>query len=391
MGDVFRQKYVRADGRRGESAKWYGDYTDHTGRRRRVALAKDKAAARQMLRELERQADRRRAGLADDFTEAAATPLGELKEQYLADLKLRGRGDRYRGEVEQLLTLILTACGFTTPGELRAGPLDLYLASMEGTARTRAKHRQVIVGFGNWLVRKRQLAANPLEGSTRPEGDETRKRRALSADELRRIVAAARDRPLREALLIRWGPRTGSLDRKIDAATRARLVAQGENNALLYRAAFYTGLRANELRALRVADLVLAGDHPRLTLPGSETKNSEDARLPLPRHLAADLAAWVADRQLGDDDRVFHVPRDTAKLLRADLNAAGVPYRDGRGRVADFHSLRASLATHLNSAGVAITTTKTVMRHSTIALTGDDYHDPAMDDARGAIEGLPEV
>jgi integrase len=391
MGDVFRQKYRRKDGRSGESAKWYGEYTDHTGKRRRVPLAKDKVAARAMLRELEKQAERRRAGIADDFTEAATTPLGELKAQYLADLKLRGRSDRYRHEVEQLLTLVLKACGFTAPGELRAGPLDLYLATMEGSARTKAKHRQVAVGFAHWLVRKRQLPANPLEGSTRPEGDETRKRRALTADELRKVVTAAKDRPLREALLIRWGPRTGELARRLKPADIERLRIEGEHNALLYRTAFYSGLRANELRSLRVSDLVLTGPHPRLHLPGSETKNSEDASLPLPRHLATDLAAWIADRQLGDDDRVFRVRRDTARVLRADLAAAGIPYRDGRGRVADFHSLRASLASHLNAAGVAATTAKNFLRHSTITLTADTYHDAAMDDLRGAAEGLPEV
>lgn len=325
MGDVFRQKYRRADGRSGESAKWYGAYTDHTGRRRRVPLAKDKAAARAMLREFERQAERRRAGLADDFTEAAGTPLGELREQYLADLKLRGRGDRYRGEVGHLLELITTACGFAAPGDLRAGPLDLYLAGMDGTARTKAKHRQVVVGFANWLVRKRLIQSNPLEAATKPEGDAERKRRTLTADELRKVVAAAKDRPLREGLLIRWGPRTGSLERQLPGEERARLEAQGLNNALPYRAAFYTGLRANELRALRADDLVLDGEHPRLSLPGSETKSGEDASLPLPRHLAADLKVWIEGRQLGDGDRIFRVPRDTAKLLRSDLKAAGVP------------------------------------------------------------------
>jgi integrase len=391
MGDVFRQQFRKKDGSRGESRKWYGQYRDHAGKLRRVPLAADKGAARAMLAELVRQVERRRAGLADDFTEAAASPLAELRAAYLADLKLRGRKERYRVEVEQLLTIIVEACGFRTPGDLRSEALDVYLAGMEGTARTRAKHRQSVVGFANWMVRKGKLPANPLQRSTRPEGEQARKRRALSAEELRALVAAAEARPLLEGTLIRWGPRAGSHDRRLPEAERERLRVQGRNNALLYRTAFYTGLRADELRSLWAGDLTLDGEHPRLLLPKERTKNKKDALCPLPRRLAADLGAWVADRGIGPAEPVFRVPRDTAKLLRADLAAAGIEYRDARGRVADFHSLRMSLSTHLGAGGVGPTTRQGLMRHSDVRLSLQTYHDEAMDDARAAVEGLPEV
>lgn len=391
MGDVFKQQYKRRDGQSGQSKKWYGQFRDHAGKLRRVPLATDKGAARAMLAEMIRQVERRRAGLADDFTEAATGPLDELRTAYLADLKLRGRKPRYREEVEQLLGIVVKACGFTTPGDLRSEALDIYLAGMEGSARTRAKHRQAIVGFANWLMRKGKLPANPLARSTRPEGDQTRKRRALSLEELQRLVEAAAGRPLAEGTLIRWGPRTGQYDRKLPDAERVRLTLQGRNNALLYRTAFYTGLRADELRSLWAGDLVITEGRARLALPRERTKNKKDANCPLPTRLAHDVAAWIEDRGLGAGDPIFSVPRDTAKLIRADLKAAGIAYRDARGRVADFHALRASLSSHMNAAGAPATTAKAIMRHSTIKLTMDTYHDEAMNDEYAVLDKLPDV
>ena len=392
MGDVFKQKWSsRARGTSGESKKWYGEYVDHRGVRKRVPLAADKASARAMLRELERQADRRRSGLADEFTEAAGVPIAELKAAFLADLKLRGRKPGYRREVGQLLAIILPACGFASPADFAPGPLDIYLASMEGAARTRAKHRQAVVGFANFLVAKGKLAANPLGRVTRPAGDEERRRRALTLEELRRLLEVAPGRPLADATLIRWGPRAGARDRKISDAERGRCLALGRNNALLYRSAFYTGLRADELRSLIAADLVDEGGGSHLALPRERTKNKKDAICPVPPALARDLRAWVADRGLAPGDALFRVPHRSADLIRADLAAAGIADRDARGRVVDFHSLRKSLSTHLNTTGAKATVVKELMRHSTIKLSLDTYHDSAMNDGRSAIDALPDI
>jgi hypothetical protein len=44
---------------------------------------------------------------------------------------------------------------------------------------------------------------------------------------------------------------------------------------------------------------------------------------------------------------VLTLPTRTAAMLRVDLEAAGIPYRDTAGRVVDFHALRASYITYL--------------------------------------------
>jgi integrase len=403
MGDIFKQKFKRKDGRTGESRKWYGEFTDEHGKRRRVPLSIDKEAARAILRKHIKSVERRRAGLEDEFTESANSPLKGLLAGFLDHLKLKGRRPRYREEVEQIVTIILEACRFRTLADLKAGPLDSYLAAMTNpkdrgkdnprpaSARTRAKHRQAIVGFANFLVKKGKLEANPLERSTKPEGDESRRRRALSVDELKRLIVAAKDRPLKEGLLIRWGPRAGKLERRLPRDEIARLEWTGRNNVLLYRTAYYTGFRADELRSLWAGDLIGSRDNPTLFLPQDRTKNKKDALCPIPALLASDLRAWIEQNALGEGDPIFKVPRDTAALIRKDLAEAGIAYEDARGRVADFHALRGSLSSHMNAAGVAPTVAKAIMRHSTIKLTLDRYHDEAMNDERGAIDRLPEV
>jgi hypothetical protein len=63
-----------------KARKWYIDYTDYVDGqsvRRRVAGFTDKQATQQRALELQRKADRRRAGLIDRCDEQEARPLAE--------------------------------------------------------------------------------------------------------------------------------------------------------------------------------------------------------------------------------------------------------------------------------------------------------------------------
>lgn len=389
---LFKQQYRRRDGSRGESRKWYGEFRDENGVVRRVPLAADKQAARVMLAEKERHAERRKAGILDDQTDAAGELLSVLIVRYLADLETRGCRERHRNDSRRLVHSVVNACGWKHLSDLDPDALDVYIKSLEGrSARTKETHRQAVVALGNFLVGKRKLKYNPLLGSTKPAGDEVRKRRALTTEELRKIVRVAEERPLNDALLIRWGPKAGKHERKISDAERERCVVQGRNNRLLYMMAFYTGLRANELRSLWAGDLVLDGGAARLWLPKERTKNNKELNLPLRPKFAAELKAWIQDRGLKNGDPLFRVPHETAKMLRKDLAAAGIAYQDERKRYADFHALRGSLSTHASAAGVLPATAKELMRHGSIKMTMDTYLDPAMAQIRDAVDRLPDL
>ncbi|MGO9598823.1 MAG: tyrosine-type recombinase/integrase [Isosphaeraceae bacterium] len=57
-------------------------------------------------------------------------------------------------------------------------------------------------------------------------------------------------------------------------------------------------------------------------------------------------------------------------MLRIDLAAAGIPYRDAARLVFDFHSLRCQCATLADAAGISPRVVQRMMRHSTLELTG---------------------
>src|SRR5262249_23628336 len=69
----------------------------------------------------------------------------------------------------------------------------------------------------------------------------------------------------------------------------------------------------------------------------------------------------------------------------------GIRYRDGEGRVADFHALRHSYITLLERSGVSPKLAQELARHSDIRLTMNVYTHARLHDLVGAVEGLPTL
>src|SRR5262249_40393134 len=87
---------------------------------------------------------------------------------------------------------------------------------------------------------------------------------------------------------------------------------------------------------------------------------------------------------------IFPLPEKGVKMLRADLQAASIPYRDASGLFFDFHSLRCQTATLADSAGVSPRVVQKMMRHSTLELTGR-YTRPRAVDIEAAASLLPSL
>lgn len=75
------------------------------------------------------------------------------------------------------------------------------------------------------------------------------------------LSECAGQRPLNDALLIRRGKRKGELAARVKPRRRVELIRLGHERALIYKMALLTGLRARELRTLRVRDISF-GDVP---------------------------------------------------------------------------------------------------------------------------------
>ena len=88
---------------------------------------------------------------------------------------------------------------------------------------------------------------------------------------------------------------------------------------------------------------------------------------------------------------VFKLPQRTAKMLRADLKAVGIAYKDDKGQVIDFHALRHTFITLLVRSGVSVKTAQVMARHSTPSLTIGRYAHADTADVHAALASLPSV
>ena len=78
-------------------------------------------------------------------------------------------------------------------------------------------------------------------------------------------------------------------------------------------------------------------------------------------------------------------------MMKADLEAAGIPYVDAHGLYADFHALRHTFITNMMKSGVNPKTAQALARHSTIDLTMNVYTTLTMTDQAAALNTLPSV
>ncbi len=376
---------------------------------------RDKEAASRVLGDLERRAELVKAKVMtageDAISDHQGTPLSEHFDGYLTKLEADGTSPDHRGNVRRCLERIAGECRFALLGDLKRETFELWLVSVTNSdmgARTRNLHRASLVAFCNWCIATDRLTNNPFAKvkKANEDLDPRRKRRALTEEELTRLLDVARRRPLIDRMTVRKGPRKGEAYAKLRPETRAKLERLGQERALIYKTLVLTGLRQGELASLTVGQLDIDHEPSYLGLHAADEKNREGSDIALRADLAADLREWLALKlgnlqdeasQRGDpipltvpaDTPLFRVPKKLVRVLNRDLKAAGIPKRDERGRSVDVHALRHSFGTLLSKGGVSPRTAQAAMRHSTINLTMNTYTDPRLLDVHGALNSLP--
>jgi integrase len=399
------------------SSKYYAKYRDGFGIIRVVPTGcRDETAARQVLADLERRAELIRSGVMS-AAEAGigrhqATPLEEHFDAFDEHLQAKGDGSKHRKDTARYLRSLAAECSFATLADLRREPLERWLAARaaEGmSARSRNAYRNAIAWFCRWCVATDRLIINPFAAVARAneKADPRHQRRAMTEDELLRLLDAT-CRPLVEAMTIRNGSRKGQVGARLRQEVRNRLELRCRERALTYKTLVISGLRRGELASLTVAQLSLEGPAAYAVLNAKDEKNREGSEIVLRDDLVADLKEWLAGklvrlqseaRRLGKpiptrlppETKVFDVPVDLYRILAKDLQFAGIPKRDERGRVLDVHALRTTFGTLLSRGGVSPRTAQAAMRHSDIRLTMGVYTDPKLLDVRGALNVLPAL
>lgn len=366
MASVFKKD------RRNRKAPWYIDYFDENGVRRRVKGCLDRAATEQIARKLESDVELRRRGVIDARDDAYAEhekrPVVDHLDEFRADLLARGNTEKHAAQHAMRAGRVLEMAEIKRLGELTPSRVQEVLAALGRgglSLGTLNHHRAAVRGFTRWLCKDGRLRHDPLAGVVGYNAKEDRRhdRRTIGVEELRRLIAAAEAGPMHRRM-------------------------SGPARALCYRLAVATGLRYAEIQSVTPASFAFDSDPATVTVAAGYTKNGEPAALPLPADVASDLRAWVSGT--ADDGPVFPLPNRGADMLKVDLAAAGIPYRDASGLVFDFHSLRCQTATLADQAGCSPRVVQKLMRHSTLELTGR-YTRPRAVDVAKASSSLPTL
>ncbi|MDI9430116.1 MAG: site-specific integrase, partial [Planctomycetota bacterium] len=257
---------------------------------------------------------------------------------------------------------IVAGCGFKTWPDIRKAAVESYLGGLSVSLRTHVGYIAAIKAFCTWAVDDERADYSPLQKLRRITVPDREARRPLSADEVGKLVAATVNQPPRYGL-------------------------SGFDRAVLYRVAVETGFRVRELKNLTVGGFSL--DKATLSLPGQFCKDRRDATQPLTLALAASLAGYLAGRE--PTDRIFALRTEhTARMLKTDAEAAGLPVVDREGRQLVFHSTRHTLRTELERARVSDGVIDSIMRHKPGGVGKRFYRHVHDFERREAIERLPD-
>lgn len=200
--------------------------------------------------------------------------------------------------------------------------------------KTCGSYRDALVAFCKWLVKRKYMSSNPLESWSEYDKTPLMKRRALTLEEIGALLKAA-----------------------------------PKHRRLVYEVALSTGLRANELRSLRVGNLdTRAGG---LRLEGTWTKNRREDFQPLPQHLVERLVQESSGKA-ATAPLLKGINTHPARTFRRDCDKAGIA-ADAFGGRADFHALRHTAITLAGECGATAKEMQTFARHSDPRLTMNTY------------------
>ena len=140
---------------------WSVRYRDEDGIVREVSTGcKDKSAARQVLNNLERHAEKVQAGLIsrqESTTMAWATvPITEQIEAQIAHMTGLGRADSTVYDQKRLMEALVAGCGWKRVSDMTRPQLERWLSLRVAgglSARTRNAYAVAAKSFANWLVR----------------------------------------------------------------------------------------------------------------------------------------------------------------------------------------------------------------------------------------------
>ncbi|MEI6236611.1 MAG: site-specific integrase, partial [Planctomycetota bacterium] len=397
MGRIYKPKYT-VKGPDGvsiqkETEAFHMEWTDSCGRTRRRKAGLTAAAAKDALRQAESEVLAEKNGLPTRKAGEIAT--SELLAAYLQALRQRAT-PAHVANVETAIENVISATHCAFLKDLKPESMEAYLAGLQDagnlSARTMNTPLVAVKGMLNWAVKTRRIPFNPLACIQRMTGEKTRNRRTLSEIEIGKLLAAAMEGPTRRARRSRENrPRKNGTFKRVEIKLhiQAQLASEGRNNAMLYRLMLEAGLRLNEARCLKWADLDL--DAKTMRLRSETTKNGKSETLPIAPPLLAALDYRKRELKPTGAASVVKITSRALKILNDDLTAAGIDKKDAAGRTVDLHALRHTFGTRLMRNGADVKTIQALMRHSTAAMTLGVYVHKDKGQMAAAVDCFPTI
>ena len=385
-----------------ESDVFIASYRDANGQaRERSTKCRDRKAAENKLQQWLNEVEKIKGGILSEEEVEIGNNRNDLIETYIPPfeefLEPRCKGRGYIKGIVGNIRRICGDCKFVRMRDLKAEPLIKWLnaqADKNMGARNRNVHRAAMIRFANWAVDSKRMPFNPFTRvpKAKEKLDKRHARRALTLEEIGKLLHAAETRPLHEITLIRRGDKKGQNLANIRDKIKDKAIRLGWERKLIYAALIYTGLRKSELKSIAMKQVRLDTRIPHLVLLNADSKNGDGGLLPIHPDFLPHLRDWMEtkkkDGRLDPDEKLFKVCNSLCHVLTRDLKFAGIDKRDCLGQVVDVHALRHTHATVLQEQGAGLEVAKDSMRHSSIEMTLQYTH-KKLESVAGAIARLP--
>jgi len=306
----------------------------------------DREIARKRLRDIVLETQREQEGIIAPkaVRTAAAASLGNLVNEYEADLQGRGLDGKHVHDSITRVRRMLAQTGWARLSDVRADAFVKWRASLACSAKTVKEYQVSACAFLNWLMRTDRLAVNPLAKVDKIDGrgKQVRASRTYTEPEL------------------------------------ARLFAVAGRYAIGYQVLLYTARRWSEVHALVWGDLHLDEAEPFALFREGTTKDKDKCAVPLKAELAGQLRI-LRPTDCSSTDRALKGRLAKYDLFRKHLKRAGIEHRNALGSVLHLHSFRKTWQTLGVRYGVNQRAAQEVLGHSDANLTAKAYTDvPAL-------------
>jgi len=356
-----------------ETNKWIARYKDEHGNLHQEATGcKSKDMALAYLRNKELEIERIKAGVATrkeiNASVQSAVSIEKHIQAFRTHMQSKGNVKEHINQTIKHIETIVEFIGAKNITDIRQEKIELWIVTQiqKGlTHRTVNSYVASCKTFLTWCIDTSRIDSNPLKKIKKLNEAITRKkqRRALSEDELKKLFEAARLR-------------------------KRRKNKNGNEIELIYRTLVGTGFRLKELKSIKVFQVDF--ERNEITLKAVNEKRKKGTQQPINADLSKRLKKWTSMKL--PKDNLFEFTKDQLRTsFENDCKLAGIKKVLDDGRSVDLHCLRKTFGTMLARAGVPITTTQRLMRHSTVELTSKIYIDVDPIDISNALKKLPKI